>query len=125
MEGLVPKRFNWNAFKKFNIRGTYWEELFKVKNDIKINDRILNKFFCEKAENIAKKQSKMMKTVNKNDAKTVSVLDAKSMQNIAIILSTYKLPIEDTVTALLECDEDVIDTEIALKLNSCIQNIAD
>ena len=67
----------------------------------------------------------MIKTVNKNDAKTVSVLDAKGMQNISIILSTYKLPLEDTISALLECDEDIIDTEIVQKINSCIQNITD
>lgn len=44
---------------------------------------------------------------------------------VSIILSTYPLGLEQTIKALNENDEDVLDMEIIQKLNDIKKNIAD
>lgn len=99
-EGLIPKRFHWSSMKKLQIKGTYWEQLLKVEDGIKINYKILNKFFCEKESDIKKKAKKGPKVTSSSQKMQVKVLDPKASQNIAIILSTYSLGMEDTIRAL-------------------------
>lgn len=72
-------------------------------------------------EKEAKKKTKL-KVVQQ---KTVSVLDAKAMQNVAIIMSTYKLGLEESIRALKEWDEDIIDVEASHKLKSWIASVSD
>lgn len=86
--------------KKFQVKNTYWEELLKKDNEIKVNYKILNKFFCEKEEDVKKKASKSVKVKRAEERKHISILDAKATQDVAIILSTYSLSLEDTVQAL-------------------------
>jgi hypothetical protein len=55
----------------------------------------------------------------------VKVLDSKATQDVAIILSTYPLGMEDTVTALNDCDENKLDSEAIQKLKNIKNNISD
>ncbi|CAI2377211.1 unnamed protein product [Moneuplotes crassus] len=123
-EGLVPKRLNWNGLKKMQIRNTYWEDLSKNKNEIEINYRRLNKYFCNKESEI-KKNKISIKKANNEEKKKIEVLQAQTSQNVSIILSTYQLSTEETVQALKDTNEDILDFELVQKLRNVFYSISD
>lgn len=122
-EGRVPKKFHWSGMKGFQIKNTLWENLIKKDNDIKVNYKILNKFFCMREDQVAKDTKFKQIGANKNEKQQVSVLDSKATQNVAIILSTFNLTQEEAVTALNQCDEDSLDAENITKLKNIKDSI--
>jgi len=123
--GLVPKRFAWSGMKKFQVKNTYWEELAKHETSIKIDYKILNKFFCTKESENKKKHLGDNGGLKGEVKQRVSVLDAKATQDVSIILSTYSLEVEETVEALTDCNEDMLDVETIQKLKNIKNNIVD
>lgn len=124
-EGLIPKRFHWSAIKKFQVKNTYWEDLLKMEDKVEVNYKILNQYFCELEADVKKRQKKKVSVKKNENENKIKVLEAKATQDVAIILSTYSLSLEETVTALNDIDEDKLDVETILKLKNIKNNIAD
>lgn len=114
---IQTKRANWNKINMKNLtENTFWAKAKEDKLEKPGFFDQLQQAFA--AKSLASKKtgggdSLEKKTANKKKGKDLKIIDPKSAQNLAIFLSSLKLPHHEVKRLILNCDQTVL-TESAI-----------
>ena len=97
MKTFFAKGFNANEFKS------------------DLDYKLLKDAFCKSEEEIKQEEEEKKKMASKAN-KVVYIIDQKRVGDIGIQMTNYSMSIKDTVKALLDLDDSVLDAEKILKL---------
>jgi len=105
------RAFNWTKLQYSQIKNTVWENVDETS--LEIHSKELELYF-----GVAEKKKAAIKGVDK--PKTVHLLDVKRSQNLSIVLSRFKVPLEVLKEAIWNLDETVLGVDAATSLLSTL-----
>ncbi|EGC39081.1 hypothetical protein DICPUDRAFT_148204 [Dictyostelium purpureum] len=109
------KQFQWTKIPNKKLNDTIFTNMGNIKTDWLNPNEIENLFFA--AESAPKKlDASDKKSTSSTKPGSVTVIDPKKSQNLAIYLSKFKCQIEDIKTALYTLDEEVFNIETLKQL---------
>lgn len=119
------KRANWKAIVPHKMKeSSFWvqvkeEELVKSKENKKILDELAAKFSSKPAKKTTERDSGDKTMTVKKTVTDLRVLDAKSAQNLSILLggSLKHMPFEQIKTLLLRCDVEKLSASVLQQLH--------